>query len=161
MIKIEPYKEFLYTIAPAVSYVGLRADEEEREGIYGAIEGVEYRHPLREWGWRKSDVYAYLESRGVSVPARTDCARCFYQTLIEWWNLWKDHADIYTEAEAQEEMTGHTFRSPSRDTWPASLKELRQRFERGDRPTSKRKGQTAGQLGIFAERGEMCRVCTL
>lgn len=155
MIKIEPYKEFLYTIAPAVSYVGLRADEEERQGIYGEIEGVEYRYPLREWGWRKQDVWTYLDERGVSIPARTDCARCFFQRLGEWWNLWKDHPDTYAEAEAQEELTGHTFRSPGRDSWPAGLKEMREQFEGGKRP------RDAGQLNIFEERAGMCRACTL
>lgn len=37
--------------------------------------------------------------------------------------------EIYAEAEAQEEKTGHTFRSPSRDRYPTALKDLRHYFE--------------------------------
>ena len=155
MLKIEPFKKFMCSVAPAVSYVGLRADEEGREGaVYGNVEGITQRFPLREWRWRKADVMQYLESRGVSIPARTDCARCFYQRLGEWWKLWRDYPAIYADAERQEAEIGHTFRTAGRDTWPAALVQLRSRFEAGDRPAD------AGQLGLF-ERTEMCRACSL
>jgi hypothetical protein len=154
-LKIEPYEQFLFTAAPCVSYVGLRADEEERRGgIYDHIEGVEQRYPLREWGWKAQDVFNYLGERGVVIPRRTDCARCFYQRLEEWWNLYKDHPEIYAEAEAEEEATGHTFRAPEHDSFPVSLKALRASFEGGRRP------RDAGQLAFFGRDG-MCRACTL
>lgn len=166
MIKIEPSKQYYFNAAPCVAYVGLRADEEEREGIYGAIEGVTQRFPLREWGWGIKEVWSFLDERGITIPERTDCARCFFQTLEEWWNLWKLHPEIYADAEAQEEYTGHTWRSPGRDTWPTSLKELRAKFESGARPVRRAvkgvsRARVAGQLNIFAEREGMCRVCTL
>ena len=81
MLKIDPFKQFLLTVAPAYIYIGLRADEPEREGgIYGDIEGIVQRHPLREWGWGVEDVLVYLESNGVDIPPRTDCARCYAQS---------------------------------------------------------------------------------
>ena len=85
-------------------------------------------------------MWAYLDDKGVSIPARTDCARCYHQTLGEWWRLWKLHPDIYTDAEHEEEWVSekrgktYTFRNPSRDTWPAALSDLRARFESGDIP---------------------------
>ena len=80
MLKIEPYQQYLATIAPAVSYVGIRADEvENREGVdHGAMDGISNRYPFVEWGWGIKDVYAYLDERGVTVPARTDCGCCFF-----------------------------------------------------------------------------------
>ncbi|MCQ6473585.1 hypothetical protein NPN13_25225, partial [Vibrio parahaemolyticus] len=77
--------------APCVAYVGLRADEEEREGTRPGGDSapvgtqVEQDFPFRRWGWELADVLAYLSARGVSVPARTDCARCPYQRLGEWY----------------------------------------------------------------------------
>ena len=157
-IKIEPYLKLLVELAPAVSYVGLRADEQERTGLEASVEGVEVRYPLREWGWERADVEGYLAARGVVVPTRTDCARCFYQTIGEWWLLWKDHPEIFASAEAQERATGHTFRSNGRDSWPAGLEQLRQRFESGEAP---RKVNQLSLLEGDAMRRATCRVCTL
>ena len=162
MLKIEPWHGFLSAQIKkhelVYSYVGLRADEPERQGgDYGDIPGIVSRFPLREWGWGLSDVQGYLERLGVSIPSRTDCARCFYQSLPEWWTLWKDYPDIFEDAVQQESRISEargkpcTWRSPGRDTWPAPLVDLRSWFERGKVP----KG--AGQTDLF---GKMkCRVC--
>jgi hypothetical protein len=111
------------------------------------------RFPLRDWEMTKADVWSYLEGRGIDVPRRTDCARCFFQTLGEWWILWRDHPEIYADAENQEEKTQHTFRSDGRDSWPADLRSLRLAFESGQVPTK------ANQLDLFAQ--SQCRVCRL
>ena len=43
-LKIEPFKAFMFANVPAVSYVGLRADEEGRQGtVYGDVDGIEQR----------------------------------------------------------------------------------------------------------------------
>ncbi len=153
ILKIEPTIEFIKEHAPALLYVGLRADEEEREGIYD--ERVTCRFPLREWGWGIQEVQAYLRERNISIPTRTDCARCFGQRLYEWRELWENYPQIYADAEAQERQFGHTFRSPKRDTWPASLKELREAFERGDRKLPSRKTEEF----FGCEKQAPCRVC--
>jgi hypothetical protein len=159
ILKIEPYRRWLSARAaegPVVSYVGLRADEEGRAGgAYGDIEGVTMRFPLREWGIDRAAVLSALEQRGITVPARTDCARCFHQRLGEWWRLWREFPAIFADAEAQEQRFGHTFRSPSRDTWPARLADMRTRFEAGEIPP-----RTRLQADLFRESGQ-CRVCTI
>lgn len=148
ILKIEPCLAFMKANAPATLYVGLRADEEERKGIYG--EEVTIRFPLREWGWGLKEVRGYLAERGVKIPERTDCARCYGQRLIEWKRLWKNHPTIYAEAEEQERRTGATFRSPARDTWPADLCSLRREFESGRKVR-----------GEDEDAGNQCRVCSL
>jgi 3'-phosphoadenosine 5'-phosphosulfate sulfotransferase (PAPS reductase)/FAD synthetase len=155
-LKIEPFAAWLMERTPATVYVGLRADEEEREGgDYRAVPDVEMRFPLREIGWGEADVRAFLEQRDIRIPERTDCAWCFFQALGEWWVLWREHPDLYAEAEAIEAARGHTFRSSGRDSWPAALKDLRAEFERGRIPP-----RTNRQHDLF--RGQMqCRVCRL
>lgn len=139
--------------ARIISYVGLRADEEEREGgIFGDI--VEQTYPLREWGWGIDEVVGYLKEQGVTIPKRTDCARCPFQRIQDWYLLWKIHPDLYQDAELQESQFGHTFRSPHRDTWPAPLSELRQEFENG----RKIRGM---KLDTIDDEGGACRVCRL
>ena len=135
MLKIEPFEAFVAAARPCVVYVGIRADEADREGVaYERMGDVTRRYPLVEWGWDKAKVLSYLQDRGVEIPARTDCAACFFQTLGEWHALWKEHPDEFATAEAWESYTGHTLRSAQRDTWPAALVDLRAEFERGRLP---------------------------
>lgn len=68
MLKIEPYAEWLIKQKQEhdkiTSYVGLRADEPEREGgDYADIPGVKMVFPMRDWGWGINDVLGYLKSK--------------------------------------------------------------------------------------------------
>jgi tRNA(Ile)-lysidine synthase TilS/MesJ len=150
LLKIEPTKQWLAQNAPCIAYVGLRADEEEREGIYGVIPGVEQKYPMRdEWEWTIEDVWRFLASEGVTIPERTDCEWCYDQRLIEWKRLWRDNPESYARAVAIEEKYGATFRSPTRDTWPASLKLFQIELENGRKIRGEDKEQ------------ERCRACSL
>lgn len=158
-LKIEPYERFLKeqaAIGPVVSYIGLRADEPAREGgIYSHIDGVSTRFPLREWRYDDPKVLSELAERGIEVPRRTDCAWCYHQRLGEWFMLWRDHPGVYAEGEALENEMGATFRTPGRDTWPSSLRGMRERFEAGEQPTrSLNRMKRENMIG-------QCRVCSL
>jgi hypothetical protein len=147
-IKIQPCIDFLKLHPGSTLLVGLRADEEHREGIYGDY--ATYRSPLREWGWGLADVIRFNESCGVKVPARTDCALCYGQRISEWHALWRDHPEEWKKGEEYEAETGHTFRSAQRDTWPAAMKDMRAEFEGGRKPRRVRLTQLEQQP---------CRVC--
>lgn len=162
MLKLEPYYQWLAEQTPCVSYVGLRADEESRPGmIFPDADGVTMDFPMRRWGWALADVQAYLATKNVSIPRRTDCKDCFWQTLGELYLLWRDDLASYMAGEELEDFVTaeksapYTFRSPQRDTWPASRRELRERFEAGDVPTR--------SLAMMDKRRMIgaCRVCTL
>lgn len=160
LIKIAPCIAYLKEHPGTTLLVGLRADEEDREGLYGPY--AHYRHPMKEWGWTVREVWSYLDGKGVKIPRRTDCALCYDQRLPEWWLLWKDHPEEFAKGEAIEAMVlrergvAYTFRSPHRDAWPAPLKDLRAEFERGRRPRG---------LQMYLDRGgarpDSCRVCSL
>ena len=154
-IKIAPMQAWIdQQTEPVTLCVGLRADEEGREG--GIYKNATVRFPFREWGWALEDVQGYLACHGVEIPRRTDCARCLFQSLPEWWELWKGYPDIWADIEQQEAEIGHTWRSPGRDTWPASLAELRAEFERGRMPAG-----LSLQDDLFGLRANQCRVCSL
>ena len=151
ILKIEPTIEFMQSLPlGSTLYVGLRADEEERTGIFGEELLIDF--PLRRWGMNEADVWRFLSERGVKIPVRTDCMFCYGQRLGEWYALWKKRPDLYSIGEGLEVSLGHTFRSPQRDTWPAPLAELRAVFESGRVP----RGAEAAMRGEGA-----CRVCRL
>lgn len=147
MLKIEPTIDYFASLpAGSVLYVGLRSDEEERRGLYG--EDIVVRFPLREQGIDLAGVWQLLNDRGVTIPERTDCALCPYQRLGEWRNLWRDNPADYQLGIDLEAKHGHTFRSPGRDQWPASLAELAKEFEKGRKIRGDNKEKA-------------CRVCTV
>lgn len=150
MIKLKPFEDFIKTRRPCTVYVGIRADESgDREGVdYDALDLVTRRFVLDEWGYTLPKVLSYLEARGVTIPERTDCAWCFFQTLYEWYLLWLNHSEMWARGELYEFATGHTFRSNQRDSQPASMRGLRTKFESGYIPKDKRKKRT-----------QMCSVC--
>lgn len=147
-LKIEPALAWARRNAPVVMYVGLRADEETRDGIYG--DAVECDFPFRRWGWGIDRVLCTLDRWKIVIPDRTDCAYCYDQQLIEWYRLWLVHRAIWNRGKEHEARTGHTFRSPSRDTWPAALADLEKEFEKGRIPPTRTRGT-----------GSRCRVCSL
>lgn len=121
---------------PVEMCVGFRCDEPKRRGYRWPEDlDVKVRFPLREWSWCKDRVRAYLDTLDLwPFPSQTNCARCPQQRLGDWWRLWKKHPGIWRSAEAQERKWGGTFRHPERDTWPASLRDLRAEFEAGRLP---------------------------
>lgn len=152
ILKIEPTQEFIKQFDNAVLYVGLRADEESRKGV---DYGVPCRYPLREWGWTVHDVWSFLDKNNITIPARTDCAMCFYQKIGEWWDLWHHYPAIFAHAEKIETDLGHTFRTPGKDSWPTALKDMRKVFETGRTPRNAR-----SNLSLFGNNGK-CRACSL
>lgn len=159
LLKLRPAGKFYEQFAPVICYVGIRNDEDEREGTRpggdSASIGTEVTQvfPFQRWGWGYDEVWAFLDERKITIPARTDCARCPYQKLGEWYNLWLNYPEIYMDAEADEIVWGHTYRSDTRDSWPASLRELRLLFESGKVPER--------SLRMMEKRRGMCRACSL
>lgn len=160
-IKIEPFIKWLHAQlenGPVVAYVGLRADEEARQGgVYGQVDGIEQRFPLREWGMGENDVQDTLRRFSVSVPNRTDCAVCYHQRLGEWYELWLNHRDTFwKEGVDWETERNATFRTPGRDSWPSSLAAMGERFEAGDKPTI-----SLNRMARERMKAGGCRVCSL
>lgn len=162
ILKLDPYYAWMRENAPCVSYVGLRADEEARTGmIFPEEDGIRVDFPMRRWGWKIDDVYSFLRGLGVEVPLRTDCQDCFWLTLAELYELWRDDRPAFylgadlEEWVSRERGATYTFRSPQRDTWPASRRELGAAFEAGRVPT-----RSIAMMDKRRRIGE-CRACTL
>lgn len=186
MLKIEPTLFYLAEQTPCVQYVGLRADEPMRAGIAiepkkfqnpllkakakdGAFDQVQQAYPLRHVGFELRHVLE--EVKGVPLPWRTDCMLCYHQRISDWHGSWERYPEQLAAGGDIETESGHTFRSPGRDTWPLPIVELTEEFEAGRVPkdVEKRKRQQANgnesQRFLIQECNEdmdsQCRVCTL
>ena len=156
MLKIEPAIAWMAIHAQGGTlHVGLRADEEDRRGLFDSSITTDF--PMRRWGWTEADVWDYLYSRNIRIPYRTDCAWCYDQRLTQWRRLWQTNPALYWRGAAYEATTGHTFRNPARDSWPAGLAELAAEFSKGRIPRG-----SDDQMDLFdqLEHGR-CRVCNM
>jgi 3'-phosphoadenosine 5'-phosphosulfate sulfotransferase (PAPS reductase)/FAD synthetase len=157
LIKIVPYQNWIKAMTPATSYVGLRADEDRLGVVYDEQSGITQDYPMKRWGWGIQDVIDYLREKKIVIPKRTDCAWCYDQRIGEWFVLWRDHRDLYNEAIELELKYGHTFRSATRDSWPAGLADLAAKFSAGLTP----KGAAQDTMNFDTQEYERCRVCRL
>lgn len=162
IIKLERYYKWLAAQPPSISYVGIRADEDHRAGmVFRDTDSVIVDFPMQRWGWGLPEVQGYLAERGVTIPERTDCALCFWQKIGEWYLLWRDHPDLFNQGVEAERFISEqrgkqvTFRSAQRDSWPAGLADLRDRFEAGEVPTRSLKMMDGARMT------GACRACTL
>ena len=151
ILKIELAQQFYNLVKPAVIYVGLRADEKERQGNKLFDADINQCFPMQEWGWGIDDVWGYLKEKRVEIPRRTDCAMCFFQRIGEWWLLWRDHNDIYQKLADLEDRIGHTLMTQGiHKIWPHKLSDLAVEFIKGRTPRE-----------IKSIRKQACRACSL
>ena len=147
-MKIKPIEEWIGD-APAVSYVGIRADESNRKGYTSTKSNIQSRFPFVEDGIDREGVMRILEDAGIGLPkyyewrTRSGCYFCFYQRKAEWIGLAERHPDLFERAVAIEQkvlqdagVAGHAdFRSRAMQgrqfTWSGgeTLTELQERKE--------------------------------
>lgn len=108
MHKIEVIQTWLMDKIPVEMFIGLRADEEERNGHIVCLDGLSVRYPLRERGMKYQDVVD-LCNRYDLLPtyppymARGGCKGCFYKRKSEVLAIRELRPDVYDELQELEE----------------------------------------------------------
>lgn len=132
-LKLKPFEAFVGD-DEVISYVGIRADEPQREGYISTKPNIKAVFPFKEDGLVKDDIIRLLDDSGLGLPkyynwrSRSGCHFCFYQRKIEWIGLYENHPDLFEDAkryEKYDEQTGKRY------TWSQgeSLDELLERKE--------------------------------
>ena len=111
-LKLRPFEQWVRPMLEdgmtVYSYVGIRADEEYREGYSSKHAKLVVRLPLKEAGIDKAGVLEILDGTGIGLPAyyewrtRSGCTFCFFQQKIEWVRLMQKHPDFFEEAKSYE-----------------------------------------------------------
>ena len=114
-MKIIPLEKFIGD-DEAVSYVGIRADE-NRDGYVSTKPNITPVFPFKEQGLVKADILKLLEDSGIGLPdyyrwrSRSGCFFCFFQRKYEWVMLAQEHPDMFAEAVRYEQQhsDGRTY----------------------------------------------------
>jgi len=114
-MKIIPLEKFIGD-DEAVSYVGIRADE-DRDGYVSTKPNITPVFPFKEQGLVKADILKLLEDSGIGLPdyyrwrSRSGCYFCFFQRKYEWVMLQANHPDLFDKAVQYEQLhkDGRTY----------------------------------------------------
>lgn len=105
-LKIKPFEAWIGD-DEAISYVGIRADE-DRDGYISTKPNIKAVFPFKEAGITKDDVFRLLDESGVGIPeyyqwrSRSGCYFCFFQRNVEWVGLKERHPELFEEAKKYE-----------------------------------------------------------
>lgn len=134
-LKLRPFEKWIRPDLDAgvtiFSYVAIRADEDQREGLIATHPNLKVVFPLKEKSIDKSGVMGLLEGAGLGLPdyyrwrSRSGCTFCFYQQKIEWVRLRHEHPEAFEEAKTYEK-SALAHGSPFTWTTKESLAELEQ-----------------------------------
>jgi 3'-phosphoadenosine 5'-phosphosulfate sulfotransferase (PAPS reductase)/FAD synthetase len=161
------------------SYVAIRADESQREGLTATHPNLRIVMPLKERGLDKRAVIELLDAAGLGLPeyyrwrSRSGCTFCFFQQKIEWVHLMREHPTAFEEAKRYEKSAlehGSPFTWSDRE----SLEELARpervaqiereyalrvkRLKARQRPNALRPGETAVDT-LLEDEGSGCLIC--
>lgn len=111
-LKLLPFKRWIRESLKAgqrvFSYVAIRSDEDQRQGLVAQDPNLIVAFPFREDGIDKQGVLEILEGSGLGLPeyyrwrSRSGCTFCFFQQKIEWVRLKQEHPDAFEEAKSYE-----------------------------------------------------------
>ena len=116
-LKLKPIEKFVGNNR-AISYVGIRADEDNRKGYQSTNGNIQAVFPFKDDGVDKPAVFRILEEAGLGLPkyyewrTRSGCYFCFFQRKMEWIGLYENHPDLFEKAKSYEKldkMTGKKF----------------------------------------------------
>ena len=172
-MKLKPFERFI-GCDEAISYVGIRADEPDREGYKITSKStVKPVYPFREDGLVRADIFRILEE-SVGIPeyykwrSRSGCYFCFFQRKEEWIGLYENHPELFEKAakfEKFDEETGRRF------TWSVgeSLTEIIKRASdikaKSQREAQKNRGLTWQEILANEDdddsEDQACLICSL
>jgi 3'-phosphoadenosine 5'-phosphosulfate sulfotransferase (PAPS reductase)/FAD synthetase len=171
-LKLKPFEEFVGD-DEVISYVGIRADEPQREGYISTKPNIKAVFPFKEDGLVRDDIIKILEDSGLGLPkyyewrSRSGCHFCFYQRKIEWIGLYENHPELFEDAkryEKYDDKTGKRYtwsQGESLDELLARKDEIKDKFAKDNQKIKRSKGLLDVVLDSDNEDDDSCLICML
>ena len=170
-LKLKPFEQFAGD-DDVISYVGIRADEPQREGYLSSKPNIKTCFPFKEDGLVREDIINILNESGLGLPkyyewrSRSGCYFCFYQKKIEWIGLQENHPELFEAAKAYEkidEKTGKRYtwtNGESLDEVLARKEDIKERFALSNNKVKKSKNLMDAVLDDD-DNDDGCLICML
>jgi len=94
--KLKPIAKFMKEYNIVGDLVGIDAGERHR-----AITKI---RPLVDWGIGRDDCIGIVENEALSIPRKSGCYICPFQSDVQWRTLYEQHPDLYARAEELEKQ---------------------------------------------------------
>jgi 3'-phosphoadenosine 5'-phosphosulfate sulfotransferase (PAPS reductase)/FAD synthetase len=178
-LKIKPFEKFIGEDI-CYSYIGIRADEQDRIGYISTKQNIIPKYPFIEDGIVKEDVFRILIESGIGFPeyykwrSRSGCYFCFFQQKIEWVGLLEHHPELFisaknyekTDCESEERFTWTQNESLEELQKPERIQQIKKNFDKKKNSfngnTSLKKNLESILLDVYVdEDNESCLVCHL
>jgi 3'-phosphoadenosine 5'-phosphosulfate sulfotransferase (PAPS reductase)/FAD synthetase len=171
-LKLKPFEEFVGD-DEVISYVGIRADEPQREGYISTKPNIKAVFPFKEDGLVKDDIIKLLEDSGLGLPkyyewrTRSGCHFCFYQRKIEWIGLYENHPDLFEDAkryEKYDEKTGKRYtwsQGETLDELLARKDEIKSKFALDNKDSRQKSLMDAVLRDSKDDDDDSCLICML
>ena len=157
-LKIIPYEQYIGD-DEAVSYIGIRADEDDRKGYISKRKNITACYPFIEDKISLQGVYKLLKDSGLGIPtyykwrSRSGCYFCFYQRRIEWVGLLENHPDLFKQAESYEKKGFTWIKGKSLQYIRDNTEEIKLRYAK--------RQITESRCGARKDEPKVCDVCHL
>ncbi len=92
-----------YLDKPCFSLIGFSTDEVHRAKL-SYEDGIENRFPLLEREIDRQQCEEIIREHGLSVPIKSGCWFCPFQTIGQWKKLRRIHPDLYCKAKGLEDQ---------------------------------------------------------
>jgi hypothetical protein len=172
-LKLHPFEHYVGD-SQVVSYIGIRADEDDRTGYISTKPNIKPVYPFVEDGICYPDVERILNESGLGLPpyrvwrSRSGCYFCFFQQKIEWVGLLENHPDLYDLAsryEKVDEKTGKRFTWSERESLlelarPERVAAIKAEYEHAAKHANVSTGRLA-ELLIENVGPQACLICHL
>jgi PP-loop superfamily ATP-utilizing enzyme len=90
-----------YYKKPCFNMMGIDAGESHRARL-GNVKGIENRFPLIEAGLDRQGCVELIKRHGLSVPPKSGCFICPFQSVYDWKQLRANDPDLFCKAEQLE-----------------------------------------------------------
>ena len=99
--KIKPINNYIkekYGIKKPINmFIGIGIDEKRRAKFIGRKQFT-YKYPLIEKNIDREKCIEIIKSEGLSVPVKSGCYFCPFQTKKAWRQLWKKHPELFKDS---------------------------------------------------------------
>lgn len=93
--KIEPF--YKYAKRPSIVYMGITYDE-KRRAKDSPKKYTKSVYPLVDAGISRMDALKIIEDAGLSIPQKSGCYFCPFQSKTQWRALYDNHRELFEKA---------------------------------------------------------------